>query len=349
MSLAVIYDARYLDHDTGDHPERPARLTAAVDALTRAGAWDRLLPVAARPATPAEVELVHDPGYVRAISRFCAGGGGYLTVDTPLCARSYEVAVLAAGGAVAAVEAVTGGRADAALALVRPPGHHAEPSSGTGFCVFNNVAIAARAAQARGFKRVLIVDWDLHHGNGTEHAFYSDPSVLYFSVHQSPAYPGTGWLDDVGQGAGAGFTINVPVPASSGDDAFLAAVRRILVPAARGFRPDLVLISAGQDGHWADTIGGLNLTCAGYGRLAAAVAAMARSCCNGRIVACLEGGYHLGAASAALVAIANELGGLGLQLSDPYPLPAGGGGYPHWERAIEAAALVQHRFWPGVS
>jgi len=238
---------------------------------------------------------VHDIEYVHSVAEICRHGGGVLDWgDTPVCPRTYDVACLAAGGVLAAADAVMAGTVHNALCLVRPPGHHARPGNGMGFCVFNNVAVAARYLQKRhGLARILIVDWDVHHGNGTQDAFYDDPSVFYFSTHRYPFYPGTGTEAEVGVGEGRGTTLNVPLPPGAVGDDVVAAFQDTLVPAAEKFQPQFVLASMGFDAHRDDPLGGMRLDDADYGVVAGIVRGIAEAQCGGRLVAVLEGGYNL--------------------------------------------------------
>ena len=273
-----------------------------MEGLKRAGLQERLARVEPRAATEEELLLCHTPAYLRVARHDVQSGRRYLsTGDTSITPNSWDVAARAAGGVLQAVDAVMAGRARNAFCAVRPPGHHATASRGMGFCLFNHAAIAARYAQRRhGAERVLIVDWDVHHGNGTQDIFYSDPTVLFFSTHQWPLYPGTGRADETGAGAGEGTTMNFPFPAGSGRREILGAVENSLVPAAERFRPDLVLISAGFDSRTGDPLGRFTLTDRDFADLTRAVMEMAARHADGRIVSTLEGGYNLsGLASAA--------------------------------------------------
>ncbi|MDI6630999.1 MAG: histone deacetylase [Thermoanaerobacteraceae bacterium] len=294
MRVGLVYDPAYLRHDTGWHVEKPERLTRTLAALEEKGLLDRLEQITPRAASVEEVALVHSREYIESIEVFCRKGGGHLDPDTAASPESFAVALLAAGGTITAVEAVVAGTVSRAFALVRPPGHHALPDRAMGFCLFNNVAVAARwAAERYSFERILVVDWDYHHGNGTEAAFYRDPGVLYFSTHSAVGYPGTGWVDRVGEGPGRGFNINVPLPETTRDIDLWFVFQKLLVPVAAEYRPELVLVSAGQDGYRGDPIAGMRLTADGYGWLAAVVAEIADRHAGGRLAAVLEGGYDL--------------------------------------------------------
>jgi acetoin utilization deacetylase AcuC-like enzyme len=311
---AFVLEEDYLAHDTGPlHPETPDRLLAVARAVAAAGFEDRLLPLAAREAATAELTLVHDPRYVALVERECraaADGEPFQlsTGDTVLGAGSERIARLAAGGVLAACDEVLAGRARNAFCAVRPPGHHAMPDAGMGFCVYDNVAIAARWLQRqRGLERILVADFDYHHGNGTEDAFYADPSVFVFNCHDRWGYPRTGLPERRGVGAGEGFNLNVHMPPRADDALLLEVHERSLVPAARRFRPDFLLVSAGFDGHRDDPLGNLGYTEEGFARVGALLRDLAGELCGGRAVAVLEGGYNLDALGASVVAFLDAM------------------------------------------
>ncbi len=293
MTTGVLYDERFLLHRAPyEHPEHPGRLAAIHARLEEQGLLARCEAVAAREATAAELERIHTPAHLATIAETARRDFSQLDPDTYASRDSANAALLAAGGLVDMALAVAEGRLSNGLALLRPPGHHAEADHAMGFCLFNNVAVAAKVLQAVGAsERVLIVDWDLHHGNGTQHSFWEDPTVLYFSTHQFPFYPGTGAIDEIGGGAGRGFTVNVPLPAGCGDAEYLAAFDRVLLPVARAFAPDLVLVSAGYDAAEGDPLGSMRITPDGYARLTRRLLGLA----GGRVVLALEGGYNLDA------------------------------------------------------
>jgi acetoin utilization deacetylase AcuC-like enzyme len=300
--VGFVWHDRCLLHDNGPgHPERPQRLTAIRDGLERSGTLARLLPITPEAAPLEALARVHDAGYVEALERVCARAPVRLDPDTGVSEGSWAAALLSAGGGLAAVDAVMEGRARSAFVCTRPPGHHAERDRAMGFCLLNNIAAAARHAQDRhGVKRVAIVDWDVHHGNGTQHIFDEDDTVLYISTHQWPFYPGTGARGERGRGPGLGTTLNLPLPAGSGDEEYEHLFETVVIPAIDSFQPGILLISAGFDAHERDPLAGMALTTEGYGKLTTLLRAAARTLCDGRIVSLLEGGYDLDALAASV-------------------------------------------------
>lgn len=299
----LVYDPRYLEHDMGmGHPESPNRLRAIMQQLEQRGTMAELTRIEPRKAEDEWITLVHTAAYLASLKQHApASGRVSLDPDTSMSPGSLTAAYLAAGGALAAVDAMMTKQVEHVFCAVRPPGHHAEASRAMGFCLLNNVAIAARYAQKKhGLSRVLIVDWDVHHGNGTQHSFEDDPSVLFFSTHQFPHYPGTGRESERGRGAGEGYTINVPMEAGEGDDEYRAIFHKVLVPAAEEFKPELVIISAGFDAHKDDPLAGMGLTESGYAELTGIVAGIAKQYAQGRILSSLEGGYNLTALAASV-------------------------------------------------
>ncbi len=302
-TTGLVYHPAYLDHDMGaGHPESPNRLRAILQQLERSGTAGRVRKIEPRKAEDEWITQIHSPSYVAALNTHQPASGRIaLDADTSMSPGSLPAAYLAAGGALAAVDAIMRGDVEHAFCAVRPPGHHAETAKAMGFCLFNNVAIAARYVQKKyGLNRVLIVDWDVHHGNGTQHSFEQDPSILFFSTHQYPHYPGTGRATERGTGAGEGFTINVPMEAGDGDDEYHAIFLNVLLPAAEAFKPEFVIISAGFDAHRDDPLASMGLTEAGYSDLTGLVVGIAKRHAQGRLLSALEGGYNLTALGASV-------------------------------------------------
>jgi acetoin utilization deacetylase AcuC-like enzyme len=291
----IVKDDRYMDHVAdGYHPESHQRLEVLYQMLKEPAMKGNYAEVPPRLATQEELELIHMPNYIRLVASTAGRSMSMLDPDTYACAKSYETARLAAGGTLAAVDKVLSGEVNNAFAMIRPPGHHAETNRAMGFCLFNNVAIAASyAITAHNLKRVLIIDWDLHHGNGTQHSFYERADVLYFSTHQYPYYPGTGFFSETGGGAGKGFTVNVPLNPGPGDAEYFLIFEEILEPIAVEFKPDIILVSAGFDIYYRDPLGGMQVTPQGFANLAKIILEFAQETCKGRVVFALEGGYHL--------------------------------------------------------
>jgi acetoin utilization deacetylase AcuC-like enzyme len=335
-SLWLRHDA-VLAHDVPGHPERPDRVRAIEAAAARFD-WFGCAVVDAPAATRDQLLAVHPESHVAAIESLCAGGGGMIDVDTAAVGATWEAAVRAAGGAAALVDALLGGDARTGVSMLRPPGHHAEFEQAMGFCFFNNVAVAARHAAARfGVERVLIYDWDVHHGNGTEAIFARDPSVLFVSSHEWPLYPGTGPASYAGEGAGEGYTVNLPVPSGTGDAAFRSLVEHVLVPLIGAYEPQLVLVSAGFDAHAADPLATCRMTESGF---AGMTASLRRACeaVGAPLGLVLEGGYDLGALSGSMTALMPVL------VADT---PADPGTVERHGLASEALDRLA-RWWPGL-
>jgi acetoin utilization deacetylase AcuC-like enzyme len=292
MKVGLVYDPIYLEHDTGGHVENRRRLENTMRLLKEAQLMPKLLPLAPRPASSDELQLIHSPEHISRVEGICQGGGGWLDADTVTSPASYKAALYAAGGLLCGVDAILGGEVDSVLALVRPPGHHATHLRAMGFCLFNNIAIAAKYA-LNHIGRVLIADFDVHHGNGTQETFYSDPQVLYFSTHQYPFYPGTGAIDESGHGAGRGTTVNAPLPAWCGNEEYLRIYREVLIPVARNFQPEMIMVSAGYDAHWADDISLMQVSVSGFAEIVSIIKGLAEELCQGKLLITLEGGYHL--------------------------------------------------------
>jgi len=324
-------------HAAEGHPERPERLGAILEQLERTGLAARMLALEARLAADDEIARVHRLPMVRLEEQVAKAGGGWLDADTYVTPRSPRIARRAAGANLIAVEAVLGGEAASAFVAVRPPGHHATDQRAMGFCLLNSVAIAAAHALEAGLERVAIVDWDVHHGNGTQAIFEDDPRVLYFSTHAGPFYPGTGAVTDSGRGDAAGTKLNAPLPAGTGDADFLAAYQQVCIPALEAFRPQLVIVSSGWDAHARDPLAPLLVSTDGYNRVAGLVIEAARTLCDGRLVVNLEGGYDTHALAWCAAGLCAQLLGEAPP-ADPEPIEA-----PEREPDIEAMLAALRR------
>ncbi|UCD56735.1 MAG: histone deacetylase [Candidatus Hydrogenedentota bacterium] len=300
----LVYHPIYMEHLPGSwHPERPERLTAIVQAIEEAGLKDILLNLTPSACPREYLAAVHTERLIRSIESLCGPTTQHIDADTAVSEKSFEAALFAAGAGIVAADSIMTNKVDNAFCAVRPPGHHAESDRAMGFCLFNNVAIATRYLQrVRGIEKVLIIDWDVHHGNGTQDIFYDDPTVLYFSSHQYPHYPGTGSMQEGGSGKGETFTINAPLRAGCGDREYQQVYTKMLPPVADTFKPDFVMVSAGFDAHRDDPLASMQLTEEGFAWLTQMAVDMARKHCGGRLISMLEGGYDLRALSASVVA-----------------------------------------------
>jgi acetoin utilization deacetylase AcuC-like enzyme len=341
LSVILIHTDRFAEHQTPPgHPERPER-AEVMDAVAARWRERGLEIVAPREATREQLGRVHGADYLRRISE-TTGRSSQLDPDTYTSPESHEVALLAAGAAVDAVERVMGDAHKAAVALVRPPGHHAERDRAMGFCLYNNVAVAAAHARAHGAAKVAIVDYDVHHGNGTQHIFESDPHVLYVSTHQFPYYPGTGAADEVGIEAGRGFTVNVPLEVGAVDEDYGLVFSKVVLPVVRQFEPDLILVSAGFDAHERDPLGGMRLSTGAFSAMTLGLRAAAEDCCRGRIVSITEGGYDLQALAASLDGIIDAHAST---MSATGAWPSSGLASPRGQLALDSVRHAQRQFW----
>jgi len=318
VPVGYVYQPIFLEHDTGAHPESGSRLLAIMDNLDQVGLLKRLRAIEAERATFRDVARIHLPALFEEIRQMAERGGGNLDLDTAVGPLSFEAALYAAGGTIAATRAVLNGDVESAFALVRPPGHHATRNRAMGFCLFNNLAISVAWALDRGqLSHIAIVDFDVHHGNGTQEAFAADPRVLYVSLHQYPFYPGTGHWRERGYGPGEGTCLNIPLPPGTGDKGYAQAFQQLVEPAVRRFAPEMILVSAGYDAHWADPLSHMLLSVSGYRRMADSLVELARELCEGRLVMVLEGGYDLPALSHGSATT------LAAMLNQPYKDPLG--------------------------
>ena len=344
----IVKDSRYMKHDMGTyHPENPRRLKVIYEMLENSDMKGKFYEIKPRSATKEEICYIHSPGYMDRIANTEGKAYVMLDPDTSTCPDSYRVALLAAGGLCEAIRFVLEGKVNNAFALIRPPGHHAERDRAMGFCLFNNVAIGARYAQkVYAMEKVLIVDWDLHHGNGTQHSFESDSTILYFSTHQYPYYPGTGSFEEVGVGAGEGFTVNVPLSHGYGDAEYVSIYNRILKPIALEFKPDLILISAGFDIYKGDPLGGMSVTPEGFAAMTRVIMDISDKCCDGKLVITLEGGYDLNGLRDSVKAVLKELSDMTNTVPEDIAKMATG---EMLTKITERIKQVQGRFWKNLS
>ena len=343
----IVRDSRYLDHDTGDtHPESKRRLESIFTLWDETGQGEGFQNITPREALDDEILLAHSPEHLSKIVGSSQREYTTFSQDTFASSGSHLAARLAVGGLCTAISLVVSGELKNAFALVRPPGHHAERTRAMGFCLFNNVAVGARyAREILGLKRVLIVDWDVHHGNGTQHCFERDDAVLFFSTHQFPLFPGTGHFTETGLGPGEGMTINVPLRKGYGDAEYADIFRQLLLPPASEFSPDLILVSAGFDTHRSDPLGGMNMTAEGFAVLTRMLMNLAEACCRGRLVLCLEGGYNLKALAMSVRAVLRELAGL--TVSAPHDA-ADAADKKKVDYALKRSRPILRRYWKNI-
>ncbi len=344
--IGIVYHPDYLLHSNDQHPERKERLEHINNALEETGMLknvERIVPV---PADVEDICLVHDYDYIQSIEEACLSGRRFLDMDTYIVPESYRVALLSAGGALTGLRTIFAKDdhlSGKVFVFNRPPGHHAERNRAMGFCIFNNVAVAAKVARRDfGLEKIAIVDWDVHHGNGTQHTFEDDPEVLFISTHQSPAYPGTGRVDEVGQGRGEGFSINVPLPVGCGDMEYAMVFDQVVLPVLDQYKPELLIISAGQDAYHRDPLAGMSLTEQGYYNMARVLSSAGQRWSNKRILLCLEGGYHLQGQAGIVVQVLNALGNWNLPLAEKAPDLEPG---RHAQRRLEEVLQVQKTYW----
>ena len=334
MDPSIIWDEAYAEHDTGAHPEGADRISSLVDHLRGTDLWERLVVARPEPASEDDILLVHTRAHLALVKKAAEGAGRWLDPDTHVSPRSYEIALLSAGGAIKAVELWDDGLVP--FALIRPPGHHATPDRAMGFCLFNNVAIAARRLLDAGCERVAILDWDVHHGNGTQAAFYNEPRVLFVSLHQWPHYPGSGFFNECGGAGAEGRTVNLPLPAGCDDGDYASAFERVVEPIVDQFAPQAILVSAGQDIHVDDPLGNMRVTEVGFADLALRCVRLAAQC-GGKLAFVLEGGYDREATAGAVEAILRAVADEGA--------PAVMGGTDKGAAAIARAREVQSQYW----
>ncbi len=341
--IGLVYDDDYLIHTQDRHPERKERLEHILSAIDKENLREKVEMIGPEPADVDDIALIHDRGYIGSIEEACRSGRSFLDMDTYIVPESYRVALLSAGGALTGLQKVMSGERRRVFALNRPPGHHAERNRAMGFCLFNNIAIAAAAARRDyGLSRIAIVDWDVHHGNGTQHSFEGEREILFISTHQSPAFPGSGRLGEVGRNDGEGFTVNIPLPPGCGDEEYGLFFEQVIVPILDQFKPELLLVSAGQDAYRQDPLAGMSLTQKGFYNMAELLARAADRWAEGRMLLCLEGGYHLQGQAGIIIQVLNALGGWGLPVSKQQPELEPG---RHAQKRLEEVLSVQRAYW----
>jgi len=347
----IVRDSVYLKHDMGSyHPESPERLEVIYGMIDELSSDLNLQEIPARTASMEEIATVHDSRYVTQIASTAGKQETFLDPDTSACAHSWDAASRAVGGLFSLIDLVVEGSVRNGFALVRPPGHHAERRRAMGFCLFNNVALAARyAIQKHGMERVAVVDWDLHHGNGTQNCFYEESSVLYISTHQYPHYPGTGGVREVGHGQGEGFTVNIPLPAGAGDREYVAVFHTVVAPVLEAYNPQLILVSAGFDTHHRDPLGGMNVSEDGYEQMLQILMHLAAELCSNKLVLALEGGYNLMALRNSVARILRNLCTYDPD-KDSVPLqPSLDDMDPSFKNRLRDVVSIQQKYWPNIS
>lgn len=344
IKIGVVKDIHYLDHIKDyPHVESPERLRAIYAYLEQGDLSSKLMEIAPRMATDQELEWIHTSGYINRIASTVGARLAVLDPDTYASSLSYETAKLAVGGVFAILDHIFKGNMNSGFAFIRPPGHHAEADRAMGFCIFNNIALGAKyVMHTYGAKRVLIVDWDLHHGNGTQHAFYRDPTVLYFSTHQFPYYPGSGDYDEVGEREGRGFTVNIPLRPGQDDKVYTQIFKEILCPIALCFKPDIIMVSAGFDVYFDDPFGGMRVTPKGFASMTRILLNLAERLCGGKILLVLEGGYDLRGLQESVTAVLKEMSGESILKEGDFRSEQDKIAVPVMKTVIE----IQRQFWP---